>query len=104
MNRDLNLLLGLSVFGPRLLPIILSAPACGQATDKTIVSRTAVIDGVNLHYATAGRGSPVILLHVYAETSLMWKPILPVLAERFTVIAPDLPGIGDSDIPPTVWT
>src|SRR6476646_4433956 len=29
----------------------------------------------------------------------MWKPILPVLAERFTVIAPDLPGIGDSDIP-----
>jgi len=39
------------------------------------------------------------LLHGYAETSRMWKPIIPVLAERFTVIAPDLPGIGDSAIP-----
>jgi pimeloyl-ACP methyl ester carboxylesterase len=48
---------------------------------------------------TAGHGTPLILLHGYAETSLMWKPIIPALAERFTVIAPDLPGIGDSDIP-----
>ncbi len=70
-----------------------------EAADETIVSRTAEIDGVKLHYLTAGRGTPFILLHGYAETSLMWKPIIPVLAERFTVIAPDLPGIGDSDIP-----
>src|SRR5258708_8655397 len=48
---------------------------------------------------TAGHGTPLILLHGYAETSLMWKPIIPALAARFTVIAPDLPGIGDSDIP-----
>ena len=40
-----------------------------------------------------------MLLHGYAETSLMWKPVGSVLAERFTVIAPDLPGIGDADIP-----
>src|SRR5207245_6499076 len=39
------------------------------------------------------------LLHGYAETSLMWKPMIPLLAQRFTVIAPDLPGIGDSAIP-----
>jgi pimeloyl-ACP methyl ester carboxylesterase len=38
-------------------------------------------------------------LHGYAETSRMWKPLMPVLADRFTVIAPDLPGIGDSAIP-----
>ena len=57
------------------------------------------IDGAKLHYMTAGHGTPLILLHGYAETSLMWKPIIPTLAERFTVIAPDLPGIGDSDIP-----
>ena len=68
-------------------------------TDKTIASRTAEINGVKLHYLTAGHGTPLILLHGYAETSLMWKPIIPLLAERFTVIAPDLPGIGDSDIP-----
>jgi pimeloyl-ACP methyl ester carboxylesterase len=48
---------------------------------------------------TAGRGATLILLHGYAQTSIMWRPILPLLAERFTVIAPDLPGIGDSAIP-----
>jgi pimeloyl-ACP methyl ester carboxylesterase len=63
------------------------------------VSRTAEIEGVKLHYLTAGSGTPLILLHGYAETSRMWQPIIPALAERFTVIAPDLPGIGDSDIP-----
>src|SRR3989475_12855843 len=69
--------------------------------DKTILSRTTKIDGVKLHYLTAGRGPALILLHGYAETSRMWRPIIPVLAERFTVVAPDLPGIGDSSIPAT---
>lgn len=73
--------------------------ACADAQDDTIVSLTAEIDGAKLHYMTAGQGTPLILLHGYAETSLMWKPIIPSLAKRFSVIAPDLPGIGDSDIP-----
>src|SRR5260370_40657774 len=67
--------------------------------DNTIVSRTAKIDGVKLHYLTAGHGPPLILLHGYAETSRMWRAIIPILVKRFTVIAPDLPGIGDSAIP-----
>jgi pimeloyl-ACP methyl ester carboxylesterase len=54
---------------------------------------------VKLHYLTSGHGPVVILLHGYAETSRMWKPLIPRLAEKFTVIAPDLPGIGDSAIP-----
>lgn len=99
MKRALNLLLGLAVFGPLLLFTASSSKVYGAAADETIVSRTAGINGVKLHYITAGHGAPLILLHGYAETSLMWKPIIPVLAERFTVIAPDLPGIGDSDIP-----
>jgi len=60
---------------------------------------TAKIDNVELHYLTAGRGPAVILLHGFAETSRMWRPIIPLVAEKFTVIAPDLPGIGDSSIP-----
>jgi pimeloyl-ACP methyl ester carboxylesterase len=68
-------------------------------TNEIFASRTAEIGGAKLHYLTAGQGTPLILLHGYAETSLMWKPIIPALAQRFTVIAPDLPGIGDSDIP-----
>lgn len=98
MKRALNLLLGLAVFGPLLLFTASSSKVYGAAANETIVSRTAEINGVKLHYITAGHGAPLILLHGYAETSLMWKPIIPVLAERFTVIAPDLPGIGDSDI------
>jgi pimeloyl-ACP methyl ester carboxylesterase len=70
-----------------------------ESSDKNIVSRTAEIDGVQLHYLTAGHGPTVILLHGYAETSRMWRPIIPLLAEKFTVIAPDLPGIGESSIP-----
>jgi pimeloyl-ACP methyl ester carboxylesterase len=73
--------------------------AYAGASYKTIVSRDAEVDGVKLHYLMAGDGPRVILLHGYAETSRMWTPILPLLAERFTVIAPDLPGIGDSAIP-----
>ncbi len=64
-----------------------------------ISSQTANIDGVELHYLTAGNGASLILIHGYAETSRMWKPIIPALAERFTVVAPYLPGIGDSSIP-----
>jgi len=76
-----------------------TSAATSGALETPIASRTADVDGVRLHYLAAGKGPALILLHGYAETSRMWKPIMPVLAERFTVIAPDLPGIGDSAIP-----
>jgi len=67
---------------------------------EPMTARNATIDNVQLHYLTAGHGpATVILLHGFAETSRMWRPIIPTLAEKFTVIAPDLPGIGDSSIP-----
>ncbi len=98
MKRTLNLFASVAAFflgGSSAFP----PAALAQATDKTVASRTSEIDGVKLHYLTAGHGPSLMLLHGYAETSLMWKPIMPLLAERFTVIAPDLPGIGDSAIP-----
>jgi pimeloyl-ACP methyl ester carboxylesterase len=98
MKPRLNLLVGLAVFSPFFFSMT-SFQAYGQAADKIIASRTADVGGVKLHYLTVGQGTALILLHGYAETSLMWRPIMPALGERFTVIAPDLPGIGDSDIP-----
>src|SRR2546425_4826156 len=80
---------------------LLPASFFAESSDKNIGSRRAEIDGLRLHYLTAGHGPTVILLHGYAETSRMWRPIIPLLAEKFTVIAPDLPGIGDSEIPAT---
>lgn len=64
-----------------------------------IESKFATVDGIKIHYLTAGSGPAVILLHGYTQTSRMWRPLIPRLADKFTVIAPDLPGIGDSDIP-----
>lgn len=109
MNRTSNLFLGLAVFATFSLSTAACSKAYAKAVDKSAVvqtvssqaisSRTAEIDGLKLYYLTAGHGTPLLLLHGYAETSRMWKPIIPSLAERFTVIAPDLPGIGDSGIP-----
>jgi pimeloyl-ACP methyl ester carboxylesterase len=85
----------------KTLLLFASLPGVVHAADVagTISSRSAEVEGVKLHYLTAGHGPAVILLHGYTQTSLMWKPIFPLLAEKFTVIAPDLPGIGDSEIP-----
>lgn len=87
------------------LALALCAASAGEAraaaTKNAIESHTAEADGVKLHYLTSGHGPAVILLHGYTETSRMWRPLIPRLAEKFTVIAPDLPGIGDSEIPKT---
>jgi pimeloyl-ACP methyl ester carboxylesterase len=100
MKRALQFLTSIAVCGSLFLFTAASAQAGAQTSAaETIVSRTAEVGGVRLHYLTAGHGTPLILLHGYAETSRMWRPIMPVLAKRFTVIAPDLPGIGDSGIP-----
>jgi pimeloyl-ACP methyl ester carboxylesterase len=59
----------------------------------------AEVNGVRLHYFIGGKGSTVVLLHGYAETSRMWFPIMSLLATNHTVIVPDLRGEGDSAKP-----
>lgn len=61
--------------------------------------RFARVNGVRLRYLIGGEGSPVVLLHGYAETGHMWRPIMPLLARRHTVIVPDLRGAGGSAKP-----
>jgi pimeloyl-ACP methyl ester carboxylesterase len=99
MNHVVKQISGLVVLGLFFLCASAAEPALAAAADKSFVSHTAEVDGVKLHYTTGGHGPALILLHGYAETSRMWTPILPQLGEKFTVIAPDLPGIGDSSIP-----
>ena len=63
--------------------------------------RTAVVNGINIHYVIEGQGFPVVLLHGWPETWFSWRKQIPVLAERFQVIVPDMRGFGDSDKPLT---
>jgi haloacetate dehalogenase len=61
--------------------------------------RDVDVDGVRLHVAVGGAGPPVLLLHGYPQTHVMWHRIAPTLAERHTVVLPDLRGYGDSARP-----
>jgi haloacetate dehalogenase len=60
-----------------------------------------VRDGVRIHYRRLGQGPGMVLLHGYPQTGHLWRKVMPALAERFTVVAPDLRGYGDSDRPAT---
>ena len=59
----------------------------------------ADLGDVRLHYVTAGSGFPVVLLHGWPQSWYEWRHVIPGLAERFRVIAPDLRGLGDSSRP-----
>ena len=72
-----------------------------RAQSTAITSHFATIDGERIHYLQSGHGPALILFHGFAETSLMWRPAMAEFGQKFTVIAPDLPGIGDSAIPST---
>jgi pimeloyl-ACP methyl ester carboxylesterase len=70
-------------------------PFLAQASE--IESRFAEVNGLRMHYLVAGTGgSPVILLHGYAQNSHMWRPLMTQLAKTRRVIAPDLRGFGDT--------
>ncbi|MFI7109623.1 alpha/beta fold hydrolase [Nonomuraea sp. NPDC050227] len=61
--------------------------------------RVPVADGVTLHAAVGGSGSPIVLLHGFPQTHLMWRHVAADLAADHTVICPDLRGYGASDKP-----
>jgi haloacetate dehalogenase len=61
--------------------------------------KTVSLPGVDLNVAVGGDGPPLLLLHGYPQTHLAWHRIVPDLAKRFTIVAPDLPGYGDSSAP-----
>jgi pimeloyl-ACP methyl ester carboxylesterase len=59
----------------------------------------AELSNVRLHYVVAGEGPPVVLLHGWPQTWFSWRKVIPLLANRYRVIAPDLRGLGDSSRP-----
>jgi len=67
----------------------------------TISYRTAGVDGFNIFYREAGAADApkLLLLHGFPSSSHMFRDLIPLLADRFHIIAPDLPGFGKSDMP-----
>ena len=84
-----------------ILILLTTTSAIAQTRSRGIQDRFAEVNGLRLHYLVAGKGNPVILLHGYAETSHMWRPLMVELAKTHTVIAPDLRGFGQSSKPMT---
>jgi haloacetate dehalogenase len=62
--------------------------------------RDVEVNGTRLRLSHGGAGPPVLLLHGYPQTHVMWRRVAPALAERFTVVCADLRGYGDSGKPP----
>src|SRR5438046_10756363 len=61
---------------------------------KGFTEKSANVNGVRINYKIGGRGSVVVLIHGYAQTSHMWTPLMRLIAMAATVIAPDLGGGG----------
>ncbi|UGT54924.1 alpha/beta fold hydrolase [Nocardia asteroides] len=74
------------------------------AFERTFRHEFADVDGVRMHYVTGGSGPPVVLLHGWPQTWYGWWPIMPTLAEKHTVYAIDLPGLGDSTGAPSDYS
>lgn len=88
-----------------------AAPAPAPAATKAVANvastaavsyRTVKVDGVNIFYREAGpKDAPtLLLLHGFPTSSQMFRNLIPLLADRYHVIAPDYPGYGQSDMPP----
>ncbi len=64
-----------------------------------LTHHTAGVNGIRLHWVSAGSGPPVFLLHGFPEFWYAWRHQIPVLADRYTVVAPDLRGYGYTSKP-----
>jgi pimeloyl-ACP methyl ester carboxylesterase len=72
-----------------------------QIDNATFSHHMAVVNGVQIHYVIGGHGYPVVLLHGWPATWYEWIHVMPALSKNYTVIAPDLRGLGDSSKPLT---
>jgi pimeloyl-ACP methyl ester carboxylesterase len=73
--------------------------SASASTSAAFSDHTATVNDVSLHFQAGGKGTPVVLLHGFAETGHMWRPVMDDLAQVHTVIVPDLRGAGGSSKP-----
>ncbi len=93
------LMTGVVAVGPGLFAGEVAAPA---SSSVQVLYRTAKVDGLDISYREAGpKGAPtILLLHGFPTSSHMFRNLIPALADRYHLIAPDYPGFGNSSAPP----
>ncbi|HLK38725.1 MAG TPA: alpha/beta hydrolase [Polyangiaceae bacterium] len=67
---------------------------------RELTIRDVAARGARIRFVEAGSGPPLVLLHDYLASRVAWEDVLPRLSERFRIVAPDLPGFGESEKPP----
>jgi len=67
----------------------------------TFSHHMASVNDIQLHYVIGGHGNPIVLIHGWPQTWYEWRHVMPALAKNYTVIVPDLRGLGDSSKPHT---
>jgi len=72
-----------------------------QIDNVTFTHHMATVNGIQLHYVMGGKGDAIVLLHGWPQTWYEWRHVMPTLAGNYTVITPDLRGLGDSSKPLT---
>jgi pimeloyl-ACP methyl ester carboxylesterase len=72
-----------------------------EIDNMTFSHQTVPVNGIQMHYVIGGQGDPVVLLHGWPQTWYAWHKVMPTLAKKYTVIAPDLRGLGYSSKPPS---
>ncbi len=91
-----------TLFLAAALALVASAHAADEfPVPEGFTSGYQTIDGVKLHYVKGGSGPLVYLVHGFGQSWYEWHQLMPELAKRFTVVAPDLPGLGQSAVPPS---
>jgi pimeloyl-ACP methyl ester carboxylesterase len=109
MKRNLRLNLFLAALGAILTPMVASQSSIAQTPSQTaqqpatsaVSYKTVTIDGLDVFYREAGpKTAPtLLLLHGFPTSSHMFRDLIPALADKYHVIAPDYPGFGYSSMP-----
>jgi pimeloyl-ACP methyl ester carboxylesterase len=82
-----------------LLLAVQSSLASAKDMPSGFKAEKVTVNGVTLNVYKGGRGDALLLVHGFAQSALMWAPVMTALKEKFTIVAPDLRGAGLSDAP-----
>ena len=85
-------------------PAFAHAVSAGAHSSPLVATHIVAVDGINVFYREAGdpRSPAILLLHGFPASSFMYRNLIPLLADRYHVIAPDLPGFGFTEVPKSV--